>query len=116
MSKNFENDLALEIQELKVQSKSLKGLVSDTWMCLRRGEGEKEIANQGWSRVEKSFSQETIAIGQRTSRNGEHEPKLKVHRKMDAQRCVQDAQDSRTQLPFFFTLNSARPALLMGRP
>lgn len=111
MSKNFENSLTLEVNALKVPSKSLKGLVSDTWMCLRRGEGEKEIANQGWSRVEKSFSQETMAIGQRTSRNGEHEPKLKVHRKMNTQRCVQDAQDSRTQLPFFFTYVSAFRAL-----
>jgi hypothetical protein len=74
-------------------------IVSDTWMCLKLGEGEKEIANHGWSRVE-SFSQETEAIGQRTSRSDEHEPKLHT------QSQVQDAHDSPTQLPF--SLSSQR--------
>lgn len=69
-------------------------LVSDTWMCLERGEGEKEIANHGWSRV-KSFSQETGAIGQQRSRSDQYEPKLY------SQSQVQDAHDSPTQLPFF---------------
>jgi hypothetical protein len=101
MSEKFESHLEL--------------LVSDTWMCLRPGEGEKEIANHGRSRVRKSFSQETKAIGQRTSRNGEHEPKLIVHRKMNAQRCVQDAQDSRTQLPFFFNFKAASVILSSGK-
>jgi hypothetical protein len=102
MSKNLKNDLPCILAIKNLKQESLKGLVSDTWMCLKRGEGEKEIANHGRSRVKKSFSQETIAVGQRTSRNGEHEPKAKVHRKMNTQRIVQDALDSRTQLPFFF--------------
>lgn len=53
----------------------IKVIVSDTWMCLERGEGEEEIANHGRSRV-KSFSQETEAKGQQTPMIGEHEPKL----------------------------------------
>lgn len=69
-------------------------LVSDTWMCWRRGEGEEEIANHGRSRV-KSFSQETEAIGQQTPMIGEHEPKL--HSKSQ----VQDAHDSPTLTPLF---------------
>lgn len=73
--------------------------VSDTRMCLGRGEGEEEIANHGRSRV-KSFSQETGAIGQQAPRIGEHEPKL--HSKSQ----VQDAHDSPTQLPFFFSSSS----------
>ena len=68
--------------------------VSDTWMCLGRGEGDHHIANHGWSRV-KSFSQETGAIGQQAPRIGEDEPKL------HSQSQVQDAHDSPTQLPFF---------------
>ncbi len=69
-------------------------IVSDTWTCLERGEGEEEIANHGRSRVF-SFSQETGARGQQTPMMGEHEPKL------HSQSQVQDARDSRTQLPFF---------------
>ncbi|MGZ3771705.1 MAG: hypothetical protein ACXVCP_15790 [Bdellovibrio sp.] len=72
--------------------------VSDTRMCLGRGEGEEEIANHGRSRVVKSFSQETGAIGQQAPRIGEHEPKL--HSKSQ----VQEAHDSPTQLPFFSLL------------
>lgn len=72
-------------------------LVSDTWMCLRHGEGEKEIENHGWSRVE-SFSQETEAVGQQKPRSGQYEPKL------HSQSQVQDAHDSPTQLPYFFSL------------
>jgi hypothetical protein len=68
--------------------------VLDTWMCLERGEGEKEIANHGWSGV-KSFSQETEAIGQQRSRSDRYEPKLYSKNR------VQDAHDSPTQLPFF---------------
>ncbi len=49
--------------------------VIDTWMCLLHGEGEKEIVNQGWSRVD-SFSQETGAVGQQIPRSGRIEPKL----------------------------------------
>ncbi len=75
----------------------IKLYVLDTWMCLRRGEGEKEIENHGWSRV-KSFSQETEAKGQHRSRSDRHEPKL--HSKSQ----VQDAHDSPTQLPIFFLL------------
>lgn len=101
MSKIFENDLACIVIAKIFKKVFVMDLVSDTWMCLRRGEGEKEIANHGWSRVKKSFSQETIAVGQRTSRNGGHKPKADIHRKMN-KRSVQDAQDSRTQLPFFF--------------
>ncbi len=73
---------------------TIRFIVSDTWMCLERGEGEEEIANHGRSRVT-SFSQETGATGQQTPMNGEHEPKL--HSKSQ----VQDAHDSPTQLPFF---------------
>jgi hypothetical protein len=74
--------------------------VLDTWMCLERGEGEKEIANHGWSGV-KSFSQETEAIGQQRSRSDRYEPKLYSKNR------VQDAHDSPTQLPFFSFSNSA---------
>lgn len=81
----FQNDTAFN---------TIKVIVSDTWMCLKRGEGEKEIANHGRSRV-KSFSQETGAIGQQRSRSDQHEPKL------HSQSQVQDAHDSPTQLPFF---------------
>lgn len=80
----FQNDTAFNTMDL----------VSDTWMCLKRGEGEKEIANHGWSRVI-SFSQETGAIGQQRSRSDRNEPKLY------SQSQVQDAHDSPTQLPFF---------------
>lgn len=75
-------------------------LVSDTWMCQIRGEGEEEIANHGRSRV-KSFSQETGAIGQHAPRIGEHEPKL------HSQSQAQDVHDSPTQLPFFSLLSTA---------
>lgn len=68
-------------------------IVSDTWMCLERGEGEKEIANHGRSRV-KSFSQETGAIGQQTPMIGEHEPRL------NSQNKVQDALVLRLNSPF----------------
>ncbi|KYG63266.1 hypothetical protein AZI85_04330 [Bdellovibrio bacteriovorus] len=72
----------------------LNFIVSDTWTCLERGEGEEEIANHGRSRV-KSFSQETGAIGQQAPRIGEHEPKL--HSKNQ----LQDAYDSPTLTPLF---------------
>lgn len=62
-------------------------------MFLERGEGELEISNQGWSRV-KSFSQETDAIGQQTPWNGDR-PRLRS--------LVQDARDSLTYLPSFFS-------------
>jgi len=78
MRNMFRNETGL----IKIKLYDLYFLVSDTWMCLERGEGEKEIANHGRSRVETSFSQETVAIGQRTPMIGEHEPKLKSHRKM----------------------------------
>lgn len=113
MSKILETALECKLTNKKLNVvRSLKGFVSDTRMCLRHGEGEKEIANHGWSRVKKSFSQETIAVGQRTSRNGEHEPKARAHCKMSTQRIVQDALDSRTQLPFFFL--SKAPAAVSG--
>ena len=73
--------------------------VSDTWMCLKRGEGEKEIANHGWSGVI-SFSQETGALGQQRSRSDRYEPKLY------SKSQVQDAHDSPTQLPFFSFFSS----------
>ena len=72
-------------------------IVSDTWTCLERGEGEEEIVNHGRSRVF-SFSQETEAIGQQTPMMGEYEPKL------HSQSQVQDVRDSRTQLPIFSLL------------
>ena len=74
---------------------SIEFIVSNTWTCLKRGEGEKEIANHGWSRVQ-SFSQETEAQGQLGSRSDQIEPKL--HSKNQ----LQDAYDSPTQLPIFF--------------
>ncbi len=68
--------------------------VSDTWMCLERGEGEKEIANHGRSRVQ-VFSQETEAKSQQVSRIDMNEPKL------HSKNRVQDAQEFLTQLPIF---------------
>lgn len=68
----------------------------DTWMRFVRGEGEKEIANQGWS-VVKSFSQETEANDQALPMIGRNEPMLKTKSQ------VQDAHDTLTQLPFFFS-------------
>lgn len=83
----FQNDTAFN---------TIKVIVSDTWMCLKRGEGEKEIANHGRSRV-KSFSQETEATGQQRSRSDQHEPKL------HSKNRVQDAHDSPTLTPLFFS-------------
>lgn len=68
--------------------------VSDTWMCLELGEGEKEIANQGRSRVQ-VFSQETEAKSQQVSRMDMNEPKL------HSKNRVQDARSSQSQLPTF---------------
>ena len=79
-------------------------LVSDTWMCLRRGEGEKEIANHGRSRVE-SFSQETVAIGQQTPMIGEHEPKLKVCRKANYSESSAGCTRFSDSTPHFFSFN-----------
>ena len=79
-------------------------IVSDTWMCLKRGEGEKEIANHGRSRV-KSFSQETEAKGQQTSMIDEHEPRL------NSKNRAQEVHDSRTLLPIFFSFNDRTGAL-----
>ena len=76
-------------------------LVSDTWMCLERGEGEKEIANHGRSRVE-SFSQETVAIGQLTPMIGEHEPKLKVCRKTNYSESSAGCTRFSDSTPHFF--------------
>ena len=77
----------------------LKKSVFGTWMFQILGEGELEIANQGWSRIS-SFSQETGAIGQQTPRIGETRPKLK------------ESSAGRTrflaQLPIFFFLQSAK--------
>ena len=70
-------------------------LVSDTWTCLERGEGGKEIANHGWSRV-KSFSQGTGAKGQ------QDHGVIKLSRSYTLKSQVQDAHDSPTQLPFFW--------------
>ena len=81
----FHNDTAFN---------KIKKYVSDTWTCLERGEGEEEIANHGWSRVQ-SFSQETGAIGQQ----GHGVTKLSRSYTLKSQ--VQDAHDSPTQLPFF---------------
>lgn len=94
----------------ETESYKMKLLVSETWMFLKRGEGEEEIANHGWSRVE-SFSQETVAIGQRTSRNDEHEPKLRSFARRATQSQVQDARDSRTLTPLFFSSREAGHAL-----
>ena len=79
-------------------------IVSDTWMCLERGEGEKEIANHGRSRV-KSFSQETVARGQQTPMIGENEPRL------NSRNHAQDALGLPTQLPIFFSFNDGHGAL-----
>lgn len=88
----FRNETALN--KLKV----LEYLVSDTWMCLERGEGEKEIDNHGWSRV-KVFSQETGDEAQRTPRIGAHGQKKSQ---------VQDAHDSLTLTPLFFSFSNNR--------
>jgi hypothetical protein len=64
-------------------------------MCLELGEGEKEIANHGRSRVQ-VFSQETEAKSQQVSRIDMNEPKL------HSKNRVQDAQEFLTQLPIFF--------------
>jgi hypothetical protein len=50
------------------------------WMGFQHGEGELEIENQGrfGSHSSKSFSQETVAIGQRVPRIGIERPKQRV--------------------------------------
>lgn len=73
-------------------------ITSYTWMCVKPGEGGKEIANQGWYWI-KSFSQETGAEDLQSPRNGVQEPKLEI------QKQVQDARCSRNQLPFSFFSN-----------
>jgi hypothetical protein len=50
-------------------------IASPTRMLEMLGEGESEIKNQGRSDHSSSFSQETGAIGQRSSRNGDLRPK-----------------------------------------
>ena len=65
-------------------------------MSLKAGEGEKEIGNQGRSRV-KSFSQETGAIGQHKPRIGDERPKLA--RELSARMRV----DSSLTPHFFFS-------------
>lgn len=65
----FRNDTAFNT----IKEYELVFFVSDTWMCLGRGEGEKEIENHGRSRV-KSFSQETEDKGQQTPRIGANGP------------------------------------------
>jgi hypothetical protein len=62
--------------QIDTKFNKLKKSVLVTWMFQVLGEGELEIANQGWSRIS-SFSQETGAIGQQTPRIGETRPKLK---------------------------------------
>ena len=73
--------------------------VLDTWKCLGRGEGEEEIANHGWSRVQ-VFSQETEAKGQQ----GHGVTKLSQSYTLKSQ--VQDAQDSPNLTPHFFSSHS----------
>jgi hypothetical protein len=102
MKNMFRNETAFNKIELLALD-----LVSDTWMCLRRGEGEKEIWNQGWSRV-LSFSQETRAIGQRTPRIGSHEPKLKVHRMMNNSESSAGCTRFSDSTPLFFSLGARR--------
>lgn len=52
-------------------------------MAFGHGEGELEIENQG--RFKKSrFSQETVAIGQQTPRNGEQRPKLRFAQRVSS--------------------------------
>jgi hypothetical protein len=70
--------------------------VLDTWKCLRRGEGEEEIANHGWSRVQ-VFSQETEAKGQQ----GHGVTEMSQSYTLKSQ--VQDAQDSPNLTPHFFS-------------
>jgi len=104
MRNMFRNETALNKMESLVSN-----LVSDTWMCLKRGEGEKEIWNQGWSRV-LSFSQETRAIGQRMPRIGDHEPKLKVHRKMNNSESSAGCTRFSDSTPLFYFFGSSRGA------
>jgi hypothetical protein len=65
-----------KLYQIDSKFNKLKKTVLVTWMFQVLGEGELEIANQGWSRIS-SFSQETGAIGQQTPRIGETRPKLK---------------------------------------
>lgn len=51
-------------------------LAPATWMLSVRGEGGLEIKNQGRFGYSKSFSQETGANGQQSSRNDGMRPKL----------------------------------------
>jgi hypothetical protein len=70
MSFLFRNDTAFNTIELL---DLVFGFVLDTWMCLKHGEGEKEIENHGRSRV-KSFSQGTEDKGQQSPRIGAYRP------------------------------------------
>ncbi|QDK44082.1 hypothetical protein DOM22_02360 [Bdellovibrio sp. ZAP7] len=72
--------------------------VLDTWKCLGRGEGEEEIANHGWSRVQ-VFSQETEAKDQQ----GHGVTKLSRSYTLKSQ--VQDVHDSPNLTPHFFSLS-----------
>ena len=100
----FQNDTVCN----KIEFIVMDFKVSDTWKCLERGEGEKEIANHGRSRV-KSFSQETGAQGQQTTMIVEHEPRL------NSKNDVQDALVLRLNSPFSlsFSEHGATPELAL---
>jgi hypothetical protein len=70
--------------------------VLDTWKCLGRGEGEEEIANHGWSRVQ-VFSQETEAKDQQ----GHGVTELSRSYTLKSQ--AQDVHDSPNLTPHFFS-------------
>lgn len=65
----------------------------DTWMCLKRGEGELGIENQGRSRA--------ICLQQETGAIGQHAPWIGDGPKAKSQ--VQDARRALTQLPIFLS-------------
>ena len=57
-------------------------LVSDTRMCLGRGEGEEEIANQGWVKSQSSFAGNG-SNGSANTKDWCQRAEANVHRKMN---------------------------------
>lgn len=96
MNKVFRNETG--IGKLKV---SAQFFVHRSWMSDGLGEGGKEIGNHGRSGA-KSFSQETVANGQRCMpRMGVQRPTLKSYK------CRTHA-DPLTQLPIFYFSSGGR--------
>ena len=57
-------------------------LVSDTRMCLGRGEGEEEIANHGWVKSQSSFAGNG-SNGSANTKDWCQRAEANVHRKMN---------------------------------